>query len=142
MTTTPSEQPIVVGVDGSPHSSVALAWAIDEARTHGAALHVIHGFVVPRTIVDTMDHGLFPELAETAQKELDGVLEKAPSTEGIDVEAEIIAGHAAHILVEASRSASLLVVGRRGHEGFDGLMLGSVASQCVHHAHCPVVVVH
>lgn len=142
MTTTPSGQPIVVGVDGSEHSLIALAWAIDEARTHGAPLHVIHSFVVPRTIVDTPDHGLLPELSATAQKELDALLERGPSTEGVDVHAETVAGHPAKVLVEASRTAALLVVGRRGHEGFDGLLLGSVATQCVHHAHCPVVVVH
>ena len=141
MTTTPSGQSIVVGVDGSAHSAKALAWAIDEAKVRGAALHVIHSFVVPRTVVDTMDHGLYPEMAADAQKELDSLMENGPSTEGVDVHAEIAAGHAAKVLVAASSDATLLVVGNRGHGGFEELMLGSTAAQCVHHAHCPVVVV-
>ncbi len=141
MTTTPSGPSIVVGVDGSAHSGTALAWAIDEAKLRGAALHVIHSFVVPRTIVDTMDHGLFPELAAEAQKELDTLLENGPSTEGVDVHAEIVAGHAGKVLVAASKGAALLVVGNRGHGGFEEVVLGSTATQCVHHAHCPVVVV-
>ena len=37
-------------------------------------------------------------------------------------------------------SAELLVVGRRGHGGFKGLLMGSTSSACVAHAPCPVLV--
>lgn len=141
MSATPTEQKIVVGVDGSPEAAHALSWAIDEARLRGASVSIIHGFAVPPTIVDTMDHGLYPSLAEEANTVIDHVLAAAPSTEGLEVSHAIEAGSPAKVLIEASREATLLVVGRRGHGGFDGLALGSVSSQCVHHAHCPVVVV-
>jgi len=53
----------------------------------------------------------------------------------------VVEGHAAPVLLEAARGASLLVVGSRGHGEFTGMLLGSVSEHCVTHARCPVVVV-
>jgi nucleotide-binding universal stress UspA family protein len=57
------------------------------------------------------------------------------------VEVTLGYGHPAQVLIEASQEADLLVVGRRGHRAFAGMMIGSVSLHCVAHAACQVVVV-
>ncbi|HEV3498263.1 MAG TPA: universal stress protein, partial [Actinomycetes bacterium] len=58
-----------------------------------------------------------------------------------DVQVTVLPGAPAVTLVEVSEGADLLVVGSHGRSGLGRLVLGSVAMACVHHAHCPVVVV-
>jgi nucleotide-binding universal stress UspA family protein len=82
---------------------------------------------------------------DQVEVEARGSLEKikgaAPSTAGLTVEWLGVPGNPSEVLIEASRDATLLVVGSRGIGGFRGLLMGSVSSQCVHYSHCPVLVV-
>jgi nucleotide-binding universal stress UspA family protein len=137
----------VVGVDGSDASRRALAWAIDEAARWGAELDVVHAWDVPLVIVppptsltyDVDRHA--PERA--AQHVLDTCVESAhvPADSTVRIERILVRDRPSPALLEAAKGADLLVVGSRGHGGFTGLLLGSVSSQCLHHAGCPVVVV-
>jgi nucleotide-binding universal stress UspA family protein len=140
---------IVVGLDRSDGARAALRFALEEARLHGAELHCVHVWEVvygPVSGAPVFVIGGLPELergvAEDAQHVVDDLLAEVEDTGGVTIHRQVLRGGAAHELVELSRDADLLVVGSRGHGGFTGLLLGSVSTQCVHHALCPVAVVH
>jgi nucleotide-binding universal stress UspA family protein len=135
---------IVVGIDGSEESKAALRWAVDEARLRGTRLRVVHAWFAYPVIADglPMVQEDWAALGETAQRFVEHFVEEvAGDPEGVELELAALHGTAASVLVDASRTADLLVVGSRGHGGFSGLLLGSVSQQCVHHATCPVVVI-
>lgn len=130
---------IVAGVDGSEQSQAAFQWAVDEARLrHGKvrAITAWHYPPVPSTVEDRGSNDSL-HVAERVQAEA----LKAVAAEGVDIEGMLVRDSAASALLDAAKDADLLVVGSRGHGGFAGLRLGSVSSQLVHHAPCPVLVV-
>ncbi len=137
-------RPVLVGVDGSAESREALRWAVDFGRRNGAPVEAIAAWSYPR--VGSRWYSTTPPAPQPAaatkavlDETVDAVL---GPVEGARVGRRVTEGLPARVLVEASRSASALVVGTRGHGGFAGLLLGSVSSECAEHAACPVVVVH
>jgi nucleotide-binding universal stress UspA family protein len=79
---------------------------------------------------------------KAARQVMTNVMRRVDADRGKTLVNEIVTqGSPAQALLSASKGADLLVVGRRGHGGFLGLLLGSVATQVVNHATCPVVVV-
>ena len=133
---------IVVGVDGSPLSRNALEFAVEEAQLRHAHLHVTYAYpVMERPVTGSTGKDYYDQVEADAREFLEGIMSKAPSTDGLEVEWLAVPGTPAEVLIEASRGAALLVVGSRGVGGFKGLMMGSVSTQCVHHSHCPVLVV-
>ncbi|TVT28363.1 universal stress protein [Amycolatopsis rhizosphaerae] len=132
---------IVAGVDGSQGSVEALRWAVREARLSGATVRAITAWEVPATF-GYIPSGQGVDWAGEARKALDNAIERATDRdESAPVAGAVVRGHAADVLIEASRTADLLVVGSRGHGSAVGLLLGSVSQHCVQHAECPVVVV-
>ena len=132
---------IVVGVDGSQPSLSALEWAARQAEFTAATLEAITTWEWPTSYGWTPPWPQEWSPGADAQKLLDealeGVRRRHPS---IEVNPRVVEGHAAPILVEASRGADLLAVGSRGHGEFAGMLLGSVSEHCVTNAHCPVLV--
>lgn len=123
---------LVVGVDGSPRSEPALAFAFDEASRRRAVLDAV--FVTSPYASKATDAQGRVNLAES----LAGWKERYPD---VVVRPQIARGHTVRALVEASRDALGLVVGTRGLGGFGGMVLGSVSRGVIHHATCPVFVV-
>jgi len=133
---------IVVGVDGSPGSLAALAWAVDEARTRTAVVEAVHAWHVP--YVDTSAFVALSSDVDAMEAEAHAVLARAVAEvahDGVVVDEVVRCASPASVLVEEAKDADLLVVGTRGHGGFAGLLIGSVSQQVTHHAPCPVVVV-
>lgn len=140
------EPHIVVGIDDSAGARHALHWAAHEAKLRNARLDVIHVWAIPAQwaqgygIEWTIDLEVLGGDAQSVAEELvDGMLTEAERPEHMVVTA--IEGNASNVLLEASKSADLLIVGTRGRGGFARLLLGSVSSAIVHHAVCPVVII-
>jgi nucleotide-binding universal stress UspA family protein len=136
---------IVVGVDGSKTSKEALRWALRYSELTGTPLTAAMTWQYP------VDYGLggLPPDSELWRPDLDAarVLEATLADvvgddRPVGLRAITPQGGPAHVLVELSADAALLVVGSRGHGGFAGLLLGSVSSACAQHARCPVLIVH
>jgi nucleotide-binding universal stress UspA family protein len=130
--------PVVVGVDGSEESKKALRWAARYAEQFAAPLRPLLAWQEPTSYgwpayYDDVD------FAEQARVKLQEVVDEVLGDSRVDL--TIQHAHAAAALIEASHGAELLVVGQRGHGEFHDRLLGSVSQHCVHHAHCPVVVV-
>jgi nucleotide-binding universal stress UspA family protein len=140
---------IIVGVDGSDHSRLALAWAMREAVQHHVPLTVMTvrpAPVRPATrifwaVPDLPDNSHDPELARKALQEFVDKAANEIGETGPEVTVSVSAGDPAEELVKASRDADMLVVGSRGSGGFARLLMGSVSSQVTHHATCPVVII-
>ena len=140
---------IVVGVDGSDGSSRALRFAVEEATRRRAALAVVHVWHQPEPIgpVATQMWAYQASVEKASQTLLDTMTASLrPASEGHpgprSIERISTEGYPSHALVACARDADLLVVGARGRGGFTGLLLGSVSLRCLHHAPCPIAVVH
>ena len=135
---------IVVGVDGSKGSQLALDWAVNEARLRGAQLCVLHAWHEPYVsgypLAPTPAAPLIFE--DAAHQVLDEMVDSIDASGlAAPIEKKLVQSGAATALLLAAENADVVVVGARGLGGFMGLMLGSVSVQVTHHASCPVVVV-
>jgi nucleotide-binding universal stress UspA family protein len=140
------EGPVVVGVDIAEHSVPALEWAFAEASARRSRLVAVHAcwWEEPSLLLDAppRDEPAWADIVDSDGLELSEMLagwrEKYPD---VEVEPMVVHERPATALEGSSTGARLLVLGSRGRGGFTGLLLGSVSTHAVHHAHCPVVVV-
>ena len=135
---------VVVGVDGSHSALRAVRWGAAEAGRRRARLRLVTAFGWEA------DQVVHPELV---QRYRDILLDRARSrlreaaaaaereVPDIELEQQLVVGHAIPVLGDEARRAQLVVIGDSGLGRIDGLLVGSVAVALAAHASCPVVVV-
>ena len=139
---------IVVGVDGSPASNVAVYWAGQEAAMRNVPLTVVY---IVNPVFPMWPQAPVPVEFELWQKEqahlitasaVQIVEENGEDGRPAKINSEVFFAATVPTLVDLSKEADMLVVGCRGRDSFSRVLLGSVSSGLVHHAHCPVAVIH
>lgn len=137
---------VVVGIDGSEHSTRALHWAADQAHFFHAPLTILHalGAIDPYWMVQpVVDVQALKDSMVSTSEELLAEARQLALADHPDLTVAVgwKSEDARHLLIEASEQAGLVVVGSHGHGRFKRLLLGSVSVGLTRHAHCPVAVV-
>lgn len=139
------EGPVVVGVDGSPTSEAAVAFAFEAASMRGASLTAVMSWD-NLSIGSDFDASQFTiswdrveeEEQRTLAQRLAGWQEKYPD---VQVDRVVLRDRPVRALTRLGEQAQLLVVGSRGHGGFAGMLIGSTSQALVYHAPCPLAIV-
>jgi nucleotide-binding universal stress UspA family protein len=136
----------VVGLDGSDCAANALEWAAANVAGRGSGVELVAAWQTPVVGAYPMSGPMVVGVGddEFHDAAAHGVAEIAvPLRQRLDVPviASVGQGGPAQVLLDASESAALLVVGSRGRGGFTRLLLGSTSTQCATHASVPTVVV-
>ncbi|GGZ05438.1 universal stress protein [Streptomyces poonensis] len=157
-------RPVVLGLDTARPAEAVLAFAFEEAARRTTALRVVHGWTLPPYVAfglpgdpepyleaypeayappyDSPYVQPYAEPGRQAAAHLAAVLrpwkQRFPAVEVVE---DSRPGSPADHLVDASRDASLVVVGRRIRRSPFGIHIGPVAHAVLHHATAPVAVV-
>ncbi|MFD5856825.1 universal stress protein [Streptomyces chartreusis] len=132
--------PVVVGFDGSPASVTAAWWAAHEAADRHLPLVLLHSWTTQPLDVP------IPQEAHSKQRFGREALERASAEllhrhGDLALTTELVAEPAAHALLELGESASMLVLGSRGHGSVASFLLGSISLHVLGLAPCPTVAV-
>ena len=148
MSTAASTEPVIVGVDGSPASRVAVDWAARDAARRGAPLKLVHVLTPPAVMAFPevpMPPGYLQWQEDEGAKLLAAALktvEEATEGSSIEVTSEMVTGPSVPVLADLSAGAQMIVVGSRGRGALARGLLGSISTGLAHHAKCPVAVIH
>ncbi|GAA1244147.1 universal stress protein [Streptomyces aureus] len=137
------ELPLIVGVDGSDSSLLAIDWAVDEAARLGVPMRLVHASRWERyevaALPGTLDR---PSEQVMAQNIVGSAAERARlRNPGVEVSAESLPEDPVYALLRESRNATAVVTGSRGRGELVGLLLGSVGLGVAARAECPAIVV-
>lgn len=137
------ELPLVVGVDGSESSLLAVDWAMDEAARRGLPLRLVYASLWERYEGATPSSGLErPSERVMAEHIVASAAERARRRNpDVKISTDIVPEEAAAALLREGDNAFVVVTGSRGRGELKGLLLGSVGLAVAARAHCPVIVV-
>lgn len=132
---------IVLAIDGSESSDLAVAAAADLARESSGRIVAVH--------IKEMVAGRFAGPAHVDEDDLQAKIRrqvKELADSGLDITLEMhstmTGGPAPAVGETATREhADVIVAGTRGHTALAGVIVGSVAQRLLHVAPCPVLVV-
>lgn len=138
-----STERIVVGVDGSPNSLAALAWALGFAAP---GCSILVGTVWDDSpFVLGADEYYFPDASELADERIgamvDEVVAQSSRASSLTIERALGHGRPRDVVADWGADADLVVVGARGAGGLGAALLGSVTTSLVHHLERPVAVI-
>jgi len=139
-----STNTIVVGIDETPAGAAALSWAAREAELRDAELKIVHVWQIDAAVA--MAGAEVPWMAYETDARSNAARWVADTIGAEDAQGrprriDVVQGAPGPTLVEASRGASMLVVGTRVHTGISRVLFGSVSHYCLTHAQCVVVAV-
>jgi nucleotide-binding universal stress UspA family protein len=143
MTTEP--RTIVIGVDGSAGSQNAIRWGLALAERRGAPVRLIHAFEPAMhdiRIGSAYDVGVGGDFYDAVRDHLEAAHGKARTRHpDLQITSELIDEGASAALIESSRTADTVVIGKHGVGGFSTMVAGSTTMKVATHAHCTVVAV-
>ena len=146
-----ANKPVLVAVDFSEDSRLALIWAARQAQLEQAPLvilHVVHDPAASPGFYHKPDEDWLRPMTDVAAEMMDEFVDRAkaerpdlPALESASV--RLVSGLPPGRIVEfaAAEDASIVVMGSRGHTGLAHVLLGSVAERVVQLSPAPVVVV-
>ncbi|MDS0134717.1 MULTISPECIES: universal stress protein [unclassified Amycolatopsis] len=144
---TANDPRITVGVDGSAGSTAAVTWAAELASRRHLQLKIVHGLQVAGLYYGGGMTGIgAATLFEAVQKDGERAIADARAlAASVDKDLVIVTDlpndPPVPMLIDESRHARMLVVGRTGTGGFPGILVGGTAATVAAHAHCPVAVI-
>lgn len=132
--------PVLLGIDGSPASEAAIAFAFDEASRRGVGLIALHAWsdIAVFSMPGTDWHTHADQGREILGQRLAGWQEQYPD---VAIRRRIVCDKPARRLIDESRQSQLVVVGSRGRGGISGMLLGSVSTSVAESAPAPVAVI-
>jgi nucleotide-binding universal stress UspA family protein len=140
---------VVVGVDGSPSSRMAVRWAARDAKMRNIPLTLVHVDAISAVASSALawPAGPLPEEVlqaqeDEARKMIADAIKVVEDGDRPAINSELFFGGCVPTLVDLSKGAQMVVVGCRGRSALRGGLLGSVSTGLIHHAHCPVAVIH